>query len=378
MRKVMIACGGTGGHLAPGIALAQGLQKRGVDAVLLISEKQVDARLVQNYSQFEFIPVPSAPLVLSPGGLFRFGSKQTKGILQCRQLIREHRPDLLMAFGGFTSMGAVISARREAIPVVLHEANRKVGRAIRFLKCFASRIYLPPGIRLPGASRKQLRNVGFPVRDEIRRLPREAARKKLGLNSGGKWIMILGGSQGAAALNDWVKQHFESLAAENINLYCLTGLGKGGQGSISHKTGTQENQAVFAPFSDDMGTVISAADLVISRAGAGSIAELIRCRKPSILIPYPYAADNHQAENAHYLERQGGCLVVNQNNLTSLRDEVRDLIFNDWLLNTFETNLTRLDEEDSTAVILDDLERLVNVAQSKGKDQGASAERAGV
>lgn len=372
-RSAIIACGGTGGHLAPGIALAQGLQKEGVRSVLLISEKQVDARIVRHYPQLAFVAVPSAPLLLNPLRLAGFAVRQGRGILRCRRLFREHRPDLLVAFGGFTSLGAVLAARAEGVPVVLHEANRKVGRAIRTLKGFARRIYLPPGIRLAGVEPRRIRHYGFPVRDEIRRLPRETARRRLGLPPEGKWLVVLGGSQGAAALNSWVKDNVEALAAEGVNTLCLTGLGKGARGAIT-RTNAQgvPVQAVFQPFSDDMGAVISAADLVISRAGAGTIAELTRCHKPSILVPYPYAADNHQQENAVFLEKQGGCLVVPQENLGALRGEVRDLLFNDWLLNAFERNLAHLEQADSRAHILRDLRRLMDARDAAPAPAGAS------
>src|SRR5204863_2489180 len=139
-------------------------------------------------------------------------------------------------------------------------------------------------------------------------------------------------SQGASSLNDWARSQLPLFAAEGIQLYVVTGLGKGREGIVELKTKTGAAiRAIFMPFSDRMAEVLSAADLVVSRAGAGTLAELIRCETPGILVPYPQAADDHQRENAAYFERQGGGIVVAQTRLSQLHAEVLDVIFNDWL-----------------------------------------------
>jgi UDP-N-acetylglucosamine--N-acetylmuramyl-(pentapeptide) pyrophosphoryl-undecaprenol N-acetylglucosamine transferase len=118
--------------------------------------------------------------------------------------------------------------------------------------------------------------------------------------------------------------------------------------------------AVFIPFSDRMAELLSAADLVVSRAGAGTLAELIRCETPAILVPYPHAADDHQRANAIYFERQGGGIVVSQTQLGQMRAEVLDIIFNDWLLRKFRANLQRMDRANSLDLMLRDLEDIAS------------------
>ncbi len=376
---IFIVCGGTGGHLAPGVALAQEFLRRGHRPTLIISNKQVDARLVEAYPHMRFLPIASAPLLLRPVALARFFFRQFQGIADAINLIRKEEPDIVVAFGGFTSLGMVVAASMRHIPVALHEANRKTGRAIRFLRRFADRIYFPIGMKIRGVPPRLIRYLGYPVRDEVRRLNRDNARRRLGVPENGRWLVVLGGSQGATALNDWVMDNFESLGSDGIHIYCLTGLGKGSKGTIKTRSAQGiPSHAVFEPFSDDMGAVISSADLVVSRAGAGTIAELIRCQKPAILVPYPYAADDHQQANAEFLERQGGCLLVKQAGLNSLRDEVRDLIYNDWLLEQFRKNLERLDEMKSQKLIADDIEALINSHRREreaGKHNGSGASR---
>jgi UDP-N-acetylglucosamine--N-acetylmuramyl-(pentapeptide) pyrophosphoryl-undecaprenol N-acetylglucosamine transferase len=140
----------------------------------------------------------------------------------------------------------------------------------------------------------------------------------------------------------------------------VTGLGKGEaatQTFVARSGATV--RAVFVPFSDRVAEMLSAADLVVSRAGAGTIAELIRCETPAILVPYPEAADDHQRANASFFERQGGGIVVEQTRLGAMSAEVIDIIFNEWLLGKFRANLQRMDRANSLELMLADLEELI-------------------
>jgi len=356
MSRFLIACGGTGGHLSPGIALAEGLNARGAETTLLISHKQVDARLIEKYPQLRFERIPGAPFSLRPARLARFLWRQAAAFVASMRLIRAWRPDVIVGFGGFTTAGIIVVAALYRRPVALHEANRVPGRAIRLLGGLARRLYLPPGVHLPGVRAACVRHVGLPVRREIVRRPREEAQRQLGFDPSQKLLVILGGSQGAAPLNDWARARLARLAADGIQVCCVTGLGKGGDeaGPLPAPAG-RSARAVFLPFCDDVATLLSAADLAVSRAGAGSLAELIRCATPSILVPFPHAADNHQWANARFFERQGGAVVLDQQYLADLDREVRDIIFNDWLLGRFRANLLRMDRVHALDLILDDL-----------------------
>ena len=359
MSRFVIACGGTGGHLSPGIALAEALVARGHTVTLFISHKKVDTRLVEKYPHLPAERVPSAPFGWRPGVHLRFHLKQTQGLLFSLRFLSKNRPDAIIGFGGFTNAGVVMAARWLGIPVALHEANRVPGRAVRVLSRFAARLYLPPGVRLPGRRGVMIRHTGLPVRNEISRLPRDEARARLGLDPAQKLLVVLGGSQGSGNLNQWAEQNLAALAHEGIQVYCVTGLGKGSEGvrELADKSG-RVVRSWFEAFSDRVGVLMSAADLVLSRAGAGTLAELVRCETPAVLIPYPHAADNHQWANAAYFEQQGGGVVVADHALAGLRQEVLDVIFNDWLLNKFRTNLHRMSQENTIDTIVHDLEDL--------------------
>lgn len=360
-RRFLVSCGGTGGHLSPGISLAEGLTERGHEVILLISRKKVDGRLIEKYPGLRFERMPGAPFSWRPLAFVRCAASQALALVFCLRLIARWHPDAIMGFGGFTSAPIVLAGGLARIPVALHESNRVPGLAIRTLGRFAGRVYLPPGVRVGSVGPWASRHVGLPVRREIKRLPRAESRTAMGLDPNQKVLAILGGSQGAAVLNEWTRANVGILAAEGIQVYCLTGLDKGPAESVEMRTKTGAAvRVVFAPFCDRMAELLSAADLVVSRAGAGTLAELIRCETPAILVPYPHAADHHQHRNAEFFERQGGGLVLDQTMINGLASEVMDAIFNEWLLRKFRANLRRMDLANSLETMLLDLEGLAD------------------
>ena len=172
---------------------------------------------------------------------------------------------------------------------------------------------------------------------------------------------MLGGSQGAAVLNDWANDNFEKLAEQNIDVLCVCGQGKD---KYQDREITSPNGKVckikFLEFCDNMASAMSAAQVVAARAGAGTIAELARCRVPSALIPYPYAADNHQLENAKCFEGQGACVVVEQEKISTLFDEVKELFSNENLRTRMIKNLSRVDDLNDTSRIVADLSAIAS------------------
>ena len=358
MSHFVIACGGTGGHLAPGISLARQLTEAGHSCRLIISRKQVDQRLTQGYPDLSFESIPGQAPSFRPKLFCGFVSGLFGHFLASRRIVRNDKPAAVIAFGGFLSLGLVLQAKISGLPVFLHEANRKPGRAVRLLARFATRLYLPNGIFMPMISREVVRHYGYPIRQEFRYQPREVARKALGIDiKAGRLLVVIGGSQGAKPLNDWVKKESSSLAEAGVNIYCVTGLQGGARSVLQWKPKEGKTMSTwFVPFTDEMATVLSAADVVISRAGAGSLAELARCRIPSLLIPFPQSADDHQSENAKYFEQRGAAIVVGQDRISELKNELLDLIFNDWLLSQMRRNLERLDLTNDQKSMVRDIE----------------------
>jgi UDP-N-acetylglucosamine--N-acetylmuramyl-(pentapeptide) pyrophosphoryl-undecaprenol N-acetylglucosamine transferase len=365
----LISCGGTGGHLAPGIALAEELSARGHEVTLLISERPVDARLAAKYPNLRFARIPGAPFSASPGAFAKFLWHQTRGLRVAWQQVRRERPAAVIGFGGFTSAAVILIAAAFGIPVVLHEANRVPGRAVRTMAPLARRVYLPSGIQLSTARAGRVRPVGLPVRSEIRREPREAACAAFGLDPARPVVVVLGGSQGATPLNSWALAAAPELARDGIQLCCVTGAGKG-DAETSRYPGPQgaDVTVVFIPFCDRMATLLSAADLAVSRAGAGTIAELIRCQTPAMLVPYPHATDNHQEANADFFARQGGGVVIDEAAIDGLTPRVRALLADSRWLAASRESLRSLDRADVRALIADDVEAL-----TQGRDGASGA-----
>jgi UDP-N-acetylglucosamine--N-acetylmuramyl-(pentapeptide) pyrophosphoryl-undecaprenol N-acetylglucosamine transferase len=350
---VYIVCGGTGGHLAPGIATAQRFIEKRIPVELVISEKEVDSRLLQSYPDIPYRRAKGSPFGWHPVKLILFIINSFIGLLQSLKLLKTTRPVAVIAFGGYLSFSYVLASWLLKIPVILHEANRKVGKYIRSLSGMADLIYLPEGVALKGVEPARLQRMGMPIRREIQHIKKDEIRERMGIPLHAKVLAIVGGSQGAQALNEWVERQHKALAADGIWIFLVAGPGKQTLPElqvIKSDQGQDVEIRTFA-FHNALHELFSASDVVISRAGAGTIAELIHCLTPSILIPYPYAADQHQSENANDIEKRGGCIVVDQKNLNTLYREVQDLIYNDGLLAKMRMNLDRLSHGDPADII---------------------------
>ena len=368
MSTILIACGGTGGHLAPGIALAEVLRERGQDCLLLVSQKAVDSALTSKYKELNFVAIPGEGL--SGGWVQRIRAclSLARGWISVMRLIRREKPDAVFLFGGFLSAGPGLAARCLGIPIAVHEANCVPGRVTRFLAPHARRVYLPTGLALNGISADCLRHPGYPVRREITVMSKEAARAALGLKNDGKLLLVIGGSQGARALNEWAEKNFEPLAKSGISIYCVSGL-KQAEAQVRWSESPDGGNCHFTrvEFSDSMGVVLSAADLVVSRAGAGGIAELAACRRPAVLIPYPYAAADHQTANAAAHLRAGAGFMLSQDELGELAGLVEQLLVDEAKLKGMQEALEKIDPRKAAETIADDLLALTLDASQKRK-----------
>ncbi|EDY80414.1 Glycosyltransferase family 28 C-terminal domain [Verrucomicrobiia bacterium DG1235] len=361
--------------MSPGIALAEELVSQNWECTLLISNKQVDSRLVKKYKQFEYESVDGRPFSVRPDRLILFLYSLLRGTIKCSRIIQKRRPDVVIGFGGFLSMPAMLAGFFAGLPTVIHEANRVAGRVTRVVSLFARRIYLPKGVGIRTKRSSRIRYLGMPVRNEIRSLSKTTAKRKLGLNPQQKLLAVMGGSQGAESLNKWVKSSLPSLAKRDIQVFCLTG-GSGADGSMTFRSSKgEEVKSLFRKFSDEMATVLSAADLVVSRSGAGSIAEMMRCRVPGILVPYPFSADDHQVANAQNFEMLGCGMQMSQDYIGNMLEEVMDVIYNEWLLQKFRRNLELADRTDIQGFMVSDLERIITggMGLSAGSKQGVQA-----
>lgn len=358
MSNFLIVCGGTGGHLAPGIAVATELQNRGHNCSLVVSYKQVDRRLLQKYPYLEYIRMPGTYFSWKPWQFIKFIFLFCSGLSYSLRFLPRFSPDVVIGFGGFTTVSIGLVSRVLGYPLVLHEANRKAGKTTKLLRGLARRIYLPKGMSRDGFAFRTVKNIGYPLREEMYPLPKREAKEALGFIADQPLLLVLGGSQGASSLNDWIEENIEEIGALGVGMVVITGMGKGKD--RIYKTKDMEKDflvAQFMQFTDEMPLLLSAADLVVCRAGAGTLAELIACQVPSIMVPYPHAADNHQLANAVFHEKQGAGVVVEESNIDMLTEEVKRLIYNPKLLYRMRKNLERLGLQNARVELVEDLER---------------------
>jgi UDP-N-acetylglucosamine--N-acetylmuramyl-(pentapeptide) pyrophosphoryl-undecaprenol N-acetylglucosamine transferase len=322
---VAIACGGTGGHLFPGLAVAEELKKHGCTVALLISPKDVDRQAVKSAQGFEIFTLPAVGL--QNRNYFSFAKSFCKSFCTSRNIFKAQKPDAVLAMGGFTSAPPILAARKFGAKTFLHESNTIPGRANRFLSRFVDEAF----VGFPeSAARLKARTIsvtGTPVRPQFFSgagvLPasrcdlqtrRQDACATIGLDQNLPTILVVGGSQGASGLNDMILSALPLLAEKNWQWLHLTGANdfekvKSAYASLGIK-------AVVKAFLAEMDLALGAATACVSRSGASSLAETAATRLPSLLVPFPAAADNHQFVNASAFEKTGAAKLLEQKNST--------------------------------------------------------------
>lgn len=308
--RVAIACGGTGGHLFPGLAVAEEIRRRGGEALLLISKKQIDATALDG-SDIPRRVISGAEGLQSrnPLALIRFALLLGVGILSASRAISAFRPGVVLGMGGFTSFGPVAAARLRGVPAAIHESNAIPGKANLLNARLADIVLLGLDACRARFKNRRCETVGTPVRPEIRALPdRAAARARLGFAPDAKVLLFTGGSQGARGLNTLALGAAAILAKEGFSFIHLTGQADLERVQTAYRALGCPHYA--AAFSAEMPVFFAAADAALSRAGAASLSELACAGLPALLLPYPYAAEDHQTRNAEVFARAGAALML--------------------------------------------------------------------
>ena len=357
--KVLFAAGGTGGHIFPAIAVAKEIMNRHENAEILFvgTAKGLETRIVPE-NGFQLSLIHSA-------GLKNVGLKgQIKGLavlpksfLEARQIIRQFRPHVVVGAGGYVSGPVVAMAAIMGVPTLVMDSNALPGFTNRQLARFIDKAALTFEVSLPYFGKKGV-VTGNPVRREFFEVP----PKQRGDNF---HVLVFGGSQGARAINNAMADALKPLAKFNGGL------------SITHQTGEADFERLrevyansnFAaadvrPFISDMPGEFAKADLIISRAGATTCAELTAAGKASIMIPLPTAADDHQRKNAEALESEGASKMILQADLTpeSLADEIARMIEHPEAISDMENAakaMSRDDAAEKTADLIEELKRNV-------------------
>ncbi len=309
--KIAVACGGTGGHIFPGLATARLLKARGHEVRLWLAGSGVEASSVEGWDgAFVCIKASGFPSGVSIRGL-RSAVRLVPAVVEALIQMRRERPSVLLCMGSYASVAPCLAARLLRIPVVLHEANAVPGRAISFLSAFASRVAL--GFEEAGTFFKVGQTVftGFPLREGFNALERKRSVDE------GVTLLVVGGSQGARVLNNRMPAA-AALLKERIPmpLQVIHLAGMAYAEAVRARYDEQGLQVEVHAFCKDMPRLMSRVDLAVARAGAATCTELAVCGVPALLVPLPHAPRDHQARNAQAMAASGGMQILPESEFT--------------------------------------------------------------
>jgi len=323
---LLVMAGGTGGHIFPGIAVAEYLQKQGWNIHWLGTAKRMEAEIVPAHGfDISFINIAGLrnknwqAWLKTPFKLFQ-------SVLQSVKVMRKVKPDVVLGMGGYASAPGGVAAWLLGKPLVLHEQNAVAGMSNRFLANIASKVLSAFPDAFKGSIKHQV--VGNPLRKEILAIEQIVPEQP----ASSKKVLIVGGSLGAKVLNDTVPQAMKQIKVQNITVWHQTG--KGNQASVLssyQQYGLSEDNIKVTEFIDDMAAAYQWADVVVCRAGALTVSELAMAAKPAIFVPLPHAVDDHQTKNAQYLANKNAAKIIAQKefNGTSLSQMLNSLFISD-------------------------------------------------
>ncbi len=376
MTSMVFAGGGTGGHVFPLIAVADAVRALAPEIALVFvgTERGLETKVVpeRRYALELLRVLPMRGNGIA--GAVRGAAQALSAIPKARALLARHTPSVVFSIGGYAAGPISVAARSLGIPLALMEPNSAIGLANRLVAPLVERAYTAFPESERHFSPARVLRTGVPLRDGFRPVAYEPGAELR--------VLVLGGSQGAASLNDAVPRALAAVKTR-VSVVHQAGAGKDEVVRALYAELGRASIARVVPFIDDMPRALAAADLVIGRAGAGAVAEICAVGRPSLLIPYPYAGD-HQRHNAEWLAREGAAVMVLAREATvpRLLTELGRLAAEGTLLRRMAKDATRLGRPDAALVIARDLLRLAG-AHGRGhngaiyvpRDDAAGGER---
>jgi len=322
---MILSGGGTAGHIYPALALADELRSREIDLTYVGTAAGPEARLVPQVG-LDFVSIKTAGFDRArPHTLVTSGIKALIGVFEALRLIEKQKPSAVICFGGYVSVPIGLAARIKKIPLVIHEQNSYMGMTNRFLAKRANFIALtyPETKGIPSEASNRTGFVGNPVRASMNEADGSRGREELGVPDSALMLLVFGGSRGARKINRALLSSAKDLLTKLPELYIVHGTGDLEYVEVSDTLEgilkddhDMRSRYIARSYIEDMGDALAAADLVVARAGATSIAELTVLAKPSVLIPYPFATDDHQTTNAQALVDLGGAKLIADSQLS--------------------------------------------------------------
>ena len=317
LKKLAITCGGTGGHFYPGLTIAAKFKEDGGEVLLLLSgnNSQSQAEIAAKRG-LDSVIIPAAPRPRGPLSALKFTHKFISGVVKARGVLGKFKPDAFLAMGSFASAPSSIAAWMRGIPLFLHDGNARLGRANIFLSMKAWHLFLSFPAVNADFCKCPMSLTGLPVRPELGHCEISAgdAFRKINSTFGKDFdeslplILIFGGSQGARTFNEIIPQALMLRKEAEFQVVHLTGPGK--NADVEKIYSTAKFKSLVLEKSEEMPLFYSAASLIICRSGGSSVSEIACFGKYAVLVPYPYAADHHQDDNAAFLASEGGAEVL--------------------------------------------------------------------
>lgn len=309
-RRFLIASGGTGGHFYPGFALGKLLNKQGCSVLFIVRKNDPAAQVLEdNKLKFKEVDFMGLPRSLNPFKYIQFFFKLLKALRQTRGIIRQFRPDVAVGTGGYISFPLIFTAHLSGVKTAVHDSNTKIGLANKICGKFTDLFMLG----LP-VSQKIKNSVltSTPIRAEFAdKTDRSKILRDLELDPAKKTVLVFGGSQGAKGLNAAIINAVRRLTEENPHVHFIHITGERWYSVIRTQYGKLPGVKVL-PYSHEIYELMQISDLAVCRSGASTLAELIYCQTPAVLVPFPHAAANHQYFNAKILEEAGCALLVEE------------------------------------------------------------------
>jgi UDP-N-acetylglucosamine--N-acetylmuramyl-(pentapeptide) pyrophosphoryl-undecaprenol N-acetylglucosamine transferase len=374
IRRIVVAGGGTGGHLFPGMAVVEELARRspGLEVTWVGTARGIETRVVPR-AGFALELLDVTPLKgRSPFQLLASLGRLPRAGVQALGLLRRLRPDVVLGVGGYASGPSLAAAAGLRIPTAVLEQNAHVGLTNRVLSRLVGRAYLSFAETAAAFGEQRARVTGNPVRRAFVDAARLAASDPDGLEARARHVLVLGGSQGARALNEAVPGAIARARAAMRGVRVVHQTGPASVDDVRARYAALGVDAEVTPFVEDVARALSQAAVVVARAGATTIAELCAIGRPSILVPLPHAADDHQTKNALALVRAGAALCVPEAELDPARlgDELARLLADATARRSMAEAARALGHPDAAAAIVDDLLAFAGERGGSGDHEG--------
>ena len=361
--RVMIAGGGTGGHLFPALALAQEFEKRRQTEILFVGTSYgIENKLLpKTHYTFKKIWIRGLERKVSAGNLL-FPIRLLVSLVQCAYFMIAFRPKVVIGTGGYVSGPALIMGVAFRIPTVIQEQNSFPGLVNRLLGKWVRQVHVTYEASLPYFRRaKETFVSGNPIRGAHDRIDRQNALQKFGLTPNRTTLFVFGGSQGARAINQLMLESIERLLARS-DLQILWATGAADFDMVSAKCQHITDRLALHSFIEDMGTAYSAADIALCRAGASTLSELSVWGVPALLVPFPHATAGHQEYNARTMEKEGAAITIPEDSLEEqdLIAIVHELVINPDRRTKMSEAALRLARPQAASEIVDKIEPMID------------------